>query len=185
MKFLSWMQSNKLHGRVKFQNKSSNSNPSIEEREETSPSLPLGLLSIGTFGNNVLRTNKTDVENVVVDARSPGKETEDIELREIDDEMKEKIGLMIGDDEKHNPKSIVKRSVSFLVKKVFVCGGGGFAPPQPPPNFMDTPQDATMKKILRMMLHKKIYPKSSSQTASLKRFIKEKERRDKRNEEEE
>lgn len=114
--------------------------------------MPLGLLSIGTFGNNVLRTNKTDVENVVVDARSPGKETEDIELREIDDEMKEKIGLMIGDDEKHNPKSIVKRSVSFLVKKVFVCGGGGFAPPQPPPNFMDTPQDATMKKVCKQLI---------------------------------
>lgn len=35
-------------------------------------------------------------------------------------------------------------------------------------------------QVLRMMLHKKIYPKSSSQMASLKRFIKEKEMRDKR-----
>ncbi|XP_038889127.1 protein NEGATIVE GRAVITROPIC RESPONSE OF ROOTS-like [Benincasa hispida] len=225
MKLLSWMQS-KLQGKVKFQNKGSHSNSSIEQLEETSP-LPLGLLAIGTFGNNnvlnVLKT--TDAENTVVDARSPSKETEDEggsledipkleeELRELwqqntqlgeeetddfdndqteEQGVKKNIGnLVIGewkdDDEKSNhPKSIVKRSVSFLVKKIFVCGSG-FAPlpPLPPLSFMDTPQDATMKKILRMMLRKKIYPKNSSQMASLKRFIKEKERRDKRSEDEE
>ena len=39
--------------------------------------------------------------------------------------------------------------------------------------------------MLRMMLQKKIYPKNSSQMASLKRFLKEKERREKRNEDDE
>lgn len=191
MKLLSWMQS-KLQGKVKFQNKGSHSNPSIEQPEEiTSPSLPLGLLAIGTFGNNnnVLKVLKTDAENAVVDDQSPSKETEDDdkhdgsledvpkleeELREVwqqnsqlgdcDNEteeqgVKKNIGLVIrewkGDDEKGNydPKSIAKRSVSFLVKKIFVCGSG-FAPlpPSPPPNFMDTPQDATMKKVHKQHL---------------------------------
>ncbi|XP_031739135.1 uncharacterized protein LOC105434935 [Cucumis sativus] len=225
------MQS-KLQGKVKFQNKGSynSSNPSTIEQpaEESSASLPLGLLAIGTFGNNIneLKVVKTDDENAIIDAKSTLNETDDDNdgslegvpeleeelaklwqqnsaLREeesddFDDDqieeqiVKKNVGLVVreweGDVEKNNdPRiSIVKRSVSFLIKKIFICGSG-FAPlpPSPPPNFMDRPQDATMKKMLRMMLQKKIYPKNSSQMASLKRFLKEKERRDKRNEDDE
>ncbi|KAA0053495.1 uncharacterized protein E5676_scaffold522G00100 [Cucumis melo var. makuwa] len=193
MKLLSWMQS-KLQGKVKFQNKGSynSSNPSTIEQpaEESSASLPLGLLAIGTFGNNTndVKVLKTDVENAVIDAKSTSNETDDDndsslkDVPELEEELtklwqqnsqfreeesddfdddqteeqvvKKNIGLVVrewqGDVEKNNdpPISIVKRSVTFLVKKIFICGSG-FAPlpPSPPPNFMDRPQDATMKKV--------------------------------------
>uniref|UniRef100_A0A0A0L9D5 Uncharacterized protein n=1 Tax=Cucumis sativus TaxID=3659 RepID=A0A0A0L9D5_CUCSA len=165
--------------------------PAIEQpAEESSASLPLGLLAIGTFGNNIneLKVVKTDDENAIIDAKSTLNETDDDNdgslegvpeleeelaklwqqnsaLREeesddFDDDqieeqiVKKNVGLVVreweGDVEKNNdPRiSIVKRSVSFLIKKIFICGSG-FAPlpPSPPPNFMDRPQDATMKKV--------------------------------------
>ncbi|KAK6131781.1 hypothetical protein DH2020_034477 [Rehmannia glutinosa] len=66
---------------------------------------------------------------------------------------------------------IGKKSLSFLLKKVFVCRGG-FAPgpvlrdPIPDPKL-----DSRMEKILRAMLHKKIYPQRPSPKTTSKKYL--------------
>ncbi|GLT56038.1 hypothetical protein SLA2020_291110 [Shorea laevis] len=68
-------------------------------------------------------------------------------------------------------KSIGKKSISFLLKKMFVCGSG-FAPQ---PSLRDTLQESRMEKLLRMMLHKKIYTQNSSRASSMKKYLEEKQ----------
>ncbi|XP_024023992.1 uncharacterized protein LOC21384403, partial [Morus notabilis] len=63
--------------------------------------------------------------------------------------------------------AIGKKSFSFLLKKVFVCGSGfpfGPSPKAPIP-------ESIMEMILRAMLHKKIYPQSSSPSLSAKKYL--------------
>ncbi|KAI3455640.1 hypothetical protein Pfo_012303 [Paulownia fortunei] len=64
-------------------------------------------------------------------------------------------------------KTIGKKSLSFLVKKMFVCRSG-FAPT---PSLRDTLQESRMEKLLRTMLTKKIYPQKSSRTSSTKKYL--------------
>lgn len=57
-------------------------------------------------------------------------------------------------------RGIGKKSLCFLMKKILLCGGGFVAPP---PIIRDPLPDpkldhSTMEKILRAMVHKKIYP---------------------------
>ncbi|KAL5698312.1 hypothetical protein ACHQM5_029368 [Ranunculus cassubicifolius] len=61
-------------------------------------------------------------------------------------------------------KSIHKRSVSFLLKKLFVCKGG-FGPTH---SLADPIPESRMEKLLRTILHKKMYPQSSSTTSGKK-----------------
>lgn len=68
-------------------------------------------------------------------------------------------------------KSIGKKSVSFLLKKMFVCQGG-FGPA---PSLRDTLQETKLEKLLRTMLHKKIYPQNNSRTSSMKKYIEDKQ----------
>ncbi|XP_004510522.1 protein NEGATIVE GRAVITROPIC RESPONSE OF ROOTS [Cicer arietinum] len=67
-------------------------------------------------------------------------------------------------------KSIGKKSISFLLKKMFVCRSG-FAPT---PNLRDSLQESRMEKLLRTILHKKIYTQNSSRASVLKKCIEDK-----------
>ncbi|XP_047947288.1 protein NEGATIVE GRAVITROPIC RESPONSE OF ROOTS-like [Salvia hispanica] len=81
------------------------------------------------------------------------------------DRRLERLGSLVergGRDIKSDKRNrgIGKRSLSFLLKKALLCGGGFAAAP---PIIRDPLPDlkidqSTMEKILRAMLHKKIYP---------------------------
>ncbi|KAF6176817.1 hypothetical protein GIB67_026504 [Kingdonia uniflora] len=62
--------------------------------------------------------------------------------------------------------AINKKSVSFLLKKMFVCASG-FGPV---PSLRDPIPETRMEKLLRTILNKKIYPQRPSTTSS-KKFI--------------
>ncbi|GMY34803.1 protein DEEPER ROOTING 1 isoform X1 [Fagus crenata] len=70
-----------------------------------------------------------------------------------------------------NKKVIGKKSISFLLKKMFVCRGG-FAPA---PSLRDTLQESRMEKLLRVMLHKKMNQQNSYRASSAKRYIADKQ----------
>ncbi|MBA0569833.1 hypothetical protein Golob_003534, partial [Gossypium lobatum] len=74
-----------------------------------------------------------------------------------------------GEDNKK--KAIGKKSISFLLKKMFVCSGG--FPPTPP--LRDTLQESRMEKLLRVMLHKKIYSQNPTRESSMKKYLEEKQ----------
>lgn len=69
-------------------------------------------------------------------------------------------------------KAIGKKSISFLLKKMFVCTRSGFAPA---PSLRVALPDSRMEKLLRTMLSKKIYPQNSSRASSMKKYIEEEE----------
>ncbi|GFZ04319.1 hypothetical protein Acr_16g0009430 [Actinidia rufa] len=73
--------------------------------------------------------------------------------------------------EKKNKKAIGKKSISFLLKKMFVCRGG-FAPAS---SLRDTLQESRMEKLLRTIISKKIYPHNSSQASSMKKYLEDKQ----------
>ncbi|CAD5177960.1 unnamed protein product [Musa acuminata subsp. malaccensis] len=65
-----------------------------------------------------------------------------------------------------NRTAIKKESLSFLFKKMFVCGSG-FAPPR---NLKDPIPEPRIDKVLRAILTKKIYPRSSA-LAPAKKYL--------------
>ncbi|XP_059459170.1 protein DEEPER ROOTING 1 [Corylus avellana] len=71
----------------------------------------------------------------------------------------------------NNKKAIGKKSISFLLKKMFVCSSGF----TPAPSLRDTLHESRMEKLLRVMLHKKMNPQSYSRPSSMKRYIEDKE----------
>ncbi|KAE9605824.1 hypothetical protein Lalb_Chr10g0101391 [Lupinus albus] len=77
-------------------------------------------------------------------------------------------------------KTIGKKSISFLLKKMFVCKSG-FAPT---PSLRDTLQESRMEKLLRTILHKKIYAQNSSRASSMKKCLEDRKMTGKRNEDE-
>ncbi|WVZ23666.1 hypothetical protein V8G54_002210 [Vigna mungo] len=77
-------------------------------------------------------------------------------------------------------KTIGKKSISFLLKKIFVCRSG-FAPT---PSLRDTLQESRMEKLLRTMLHKKIYTQNCSRTSFMAKCIEEKKMTRKRSDDE-
>ncbi|KAK6911843.1 hypothetical protein RJ641_023936, partial [Dillenia turbinata] len=82
--------------------------------------------------------------------------------------------------EKNSKNAIGKRSISFLLKKMFVCRSG-FAPA---PSLRDTLQESRMEKLLRTMLHKKIYPQNASCASSMKKYLGDRQVLEKENEDE-
>ncbi|GMH23308.1 hypothetical protein Nepgr_025151 [Nepenthes gracilis] len=70
--------------------------------------------------------------------------------------------------EKSN-NAIRKKSLSFLLKKMFLCRSE-FLPARSPRDPLAYPE-SRIEKILRAILHKKIYPQSSSPTASTKKYL--------------
>ncbi|XVE97877.1 hypothetical protein REPUB_Repub03eG0056600 [Reevesia pubescens] len=70
--------------------------------------------------------------------------------------------------DKYNSKGpIGKKSLSFLLKKMFVCRSGF----SPAPSLRDPIMESRMEKMLRTILHKKIYPQSSSPKLSTKKSL--------------
>ncbi|KAK4790879.1 hypothetical protein SAY86_031292 [Trapa natans] len=74
------------------------------------------------------------------------------------------------DRNKKKQAVIGKRSMSFLLKKMFVCRSGF----DPVPSLRDTLQESRMEKLLRTLLQKKIYPRSTSRAPSVKRYLENK-----------
>ncbi|XP_017978194.1 PREDICTED: uncharacterized protein LOC18596248 [Theobroma cacao] len=68
-------------------------------------------------------------------------------------------------------KAIGKKSISFLLKKMFVCASGF----SPAPSLSDTLQESRMEKLLRVMLHKKIYSQNPSRASSMKKYLEDKQ----------
>ncbi|XP_038899524.1 protein DEEPER ROOTING 1 [Benincasa hispida] len=104
-----------------------------------------------------------------------------------DEDIERTISLIIGkckdicaDSKK---KAIGKKSISFLLKKLFVCRTG--FTPMPPPSLRETLQESRMEKLLRTILQKKISPQNASRSSSLKRYIEEKQSAKNRNDGEE
>ncbi|KAL1547835.1 hypothetical protein AAHA92_16146 [Salvia divinorum] len=167
-----------------FNNKPNHPQPKSYEKKMTCneefSDWPNALLAIGTFGNNAEPENCDKMEQVV--------EREELTLAMNDDEnlsveqlinclrrgggdegggdrslerqgsLVERSGKDIKSDKRN--RGIGKRSLSFLLKKELLCGGGFAAAP---PIIRDPLPDlridqSTMEKILRAMLHKKIYP---------------------------
>ncbi|WOL02644.1 hypothetical protein Cni_G11363 [Canna indica] len=63
-----------------------------------------------------------------------------------------------------NSNALKKNSLSFLFKKIFVCGSG-FAPPR---SLRDAIPEPRIEKILRAIIAKKIYPQSFASTVTKK-----------------
>ncbi|KAF5179570.1 hypothetical protein FRX31_030847 [Thalictrum thalictroides] len=91
---------------------------------------------------------------------------EDLDEKDIE-EIASTIVLSNGKDMcMDKNKSIRKKSITFLLKKMFVCHSG-FGPS---PSLSDPIPESRMEKILRTLLHKKIYPQRPS-TASVKKYL--------------
>ncbi|KAG2728617.1 hypothetical protein I3760_01G213600 [Carya illinoinensis] len=101
-----------------------------------------------------------------------------------DEDIDRTISVIIGRCKEicadNKKKAIGKKSISFLLKKMFVCGSG-FAPA---PSLRDTLQESRMEKLLRVMLHKKMNPQSTSRASSMKRYLEDKQMTKQRNDEE-
>ncbi|XP_042055469.1 protein NEGATIVE GRAVITROPIC RESPONSE OF ROOTS-like [Salvia splendens] len=177
MKIFSWIRS-KRNG-----NEGSNTKPNPQPKSyekkmtcnEEFSDWPNALLAIGTFGNNANPKNREpvveseestlamkDEENLSVEhlincLRGGGDEGGDRRLERLGS-LVERGGKDIKSDKRN--RGIGKRSLSFLLKKALLCGGGFTAAL---PIIRDPLPDlkidqSTMEKILRAMLHKKIYP---------------------------
>ncbi|XP_010033723.2 protein DEEPER ROOTING 1 [Eucalyptus grandis] len=95
----------------------------------------------------------------------PGDREEDIERT---------ISIIIGKCKEicadNSKKAIGKKSISFLLKKMFVCRSG-FAPA---PSLRDPLPESRMEKLLRTLLRKKMYPQNTSRASSMKRYLEDK-----------
>ncbi|KAJ6701161.1 hypothetical protein OIU74_012501 [Salix koriyanagi] len=91
-----------------------------------------------------------------------------------EDDIERTISVILGRCkdicENNKKRSIGKKSISFLLKKIFVCRSG-FAPQ---PSLRDTLQESRMEKLLRTLLHRKINPQSTPRASSMKRYIEDK-----------
>lgn len=96
---------------------------------------------------------------------------ENMDEEEIDRTIRAIIGRCKDHVCKTNNKKTVNgmKSVSFLLKKMFVCSSG-FAPT---PSLRDTLPESRMEKLLRSILSKKIIPQSASRI-STRRYLEEK-----------
>ncbi|KAK8584901.1 hypothetical protein V6N13_138844 [Hibiscus sabdariffa] len=82
---------------------------------------------------------------------------------------------------KNMKKSIGKKSISFLLKKMFVCSTGF----SPAPSLRDTMQESRMEKLLRVMLHKKIYNQNPCRASAMKKYLEDKQAPRRQNNEDE
>ncbi|KAG2321786.1 hypothetical protein Bca52824_014999 [Brassica carinata] len=83
---------------------------------------------------------------------------------------------------KMSKRDLSKTSVSYLLKKMFVCTEG-FSP-HPSPSLRDTFQESRMEKLLRVMLLKKINAQSFSKQTPMKKYVQDKQQLSLKNEEE-
>ncbi|XP_074288397.1 protein NEGATIVE GRAVITROPIC RESPONSE OF ROOTS-like isoform X1 [Silene latifolia] len=102
-----------------------------------------------------------------------------------EDDIERTISVIIGKCKEvraeKTKNAIGKKSLTFLLKKMFVCANGF----SPTPSLRDTLQETRMEKLLRTILHKKMYPKTPSRTSTVKRYLGDKHDSEKRDNEEE
>ncbi|KAM1240825.1 hypothetical protein ACFX2J_046096 [Malus domestica] len=92
-----------------------------------------------------------------------------------DEDIEKTISVILGrckDIYADNKKAIGKKSISFLLKKMFVCRSG-FAPAS---SLRDTLQESRMEKLLRVMLNKNIInPQGASRASSMKKYLEDRQ----------
>ncbi|XVE51839.1 hypothetical protein DITRI_Ditri02bG0073200 [Diplodiscus trichospermus] len=102
-----------------------------------------------------------------------------------DDDIDRTISVILGRCKdicgENKKKAIGKKSISFLLKKMFVCRSGF----SPAPSMRDTLLESRMEKLLRVMLHKKIYSQNPSRASSMKKYIEDKQTPKRQNNEDE
>ncbi|XP_030530432.2 protein NEGATIVE GRAVITROPIC RESPONSE OF ROOTS-like [Rhodamnia argentea] len=76
---------------------------------------------------------------------------------------------VVSDGAKRN--GIGKRSLSLLMKKMLACKSGFNLELSTVPSFRDPLPETRMEKVMKAILHKKVYPQSSSQALSAKRCL--------------
>ncbi|KAJ4951175.1 hypothetical protein NE237_028007 [Protea cynaroides] len=132
-------------------------NESAESIGETSTNLPLDKFLNCPSSLEVDRTNCTQFCNDL-----------DEEHRYLQHSTSVVLSSSKGKDclDSSNANAIKKRSISFLLKKMFRCG---FAP-APTLNPRDSLPESRMEKLLRAILHTKISPQSSTPT-SMKKYL--------------
>ncbi|KAL9228497.1 hypothetical protein vseg_004074 [Gypsophila vaccaria] len=77
--------------------------------------------------------------------------------------------------------AIGKKSLSFLLKKMFVCADGF----SPAPSLREALQETRMEKLLRTILHKKMNPKTYSRSSTFKKYLEDRRNSEKRYDEDE
>ncbi|XP_019256607.1 PREDICTED: uncharacterized protein LOC109235051 [Nicotiana attenuata] len=107
-----------------------------------------------------------------ISSSSTNSDNFDYDEEEIDRTIRVIIGRCKDVCSKQNKKKAIgKKSISFLLKKMFACASGNFGPP---PTFPDPFHESRMEKLLRTMLSKKINPQNASRT-STKRYLEDKQ----------
>ncbi|XP_065868601.1 protein DEEPER ROOTING 1 [Euphorbia lathyris] len=93
-----------------------------------------------------------------------------------EDDIERTISVILGRckdiRDKKSKKTIGKKSISFLLKKMFVCSSG-FGPQ---PSLRDTFQESRMEKLLRMMLQRKMNPQNTYRASSMKKYLEDTKR---------
>ncbi|XP_044497579.1 protein DEEPER ROOTING 1-like [Mangifera indica] len=89
---------------------------------------------------------------------------EDIKDEDIDRTISVILGRCKDIRADNSKKALGKKSLSFLLKKMFVCRSG-FAPQ---PSLRDTLQESRMERFLRIMLHKKINSQKAQAPSTMK-----------------
>ncbi|PIN00745.1 hypothetical protein CDL12_26752 [Handroanthus impetiginosus] len=190
MKIFSWMKS-KLHGKdntIKPEPESMSlmfpDDMMHQDNKQEISGCPDALLAIGTFGNNLKHSEEEEAEDEeeeqeeeVVDTSFLGEieeffdcfpEDEEITHELINDAILQRTTSAVHTKgEKYIPSNkrktgFYKKSLSFLVKKALLCGGGFVPRPIVTPIFKHPFPDpkldhSTMDKILRAMRRKKKY----------------------------
>ncbi|XWS18801.1 hypothetical protein CRYUN_Cryun32bG0076000 [Craigia yunnanensis] len=104
---------------------------------------------------------------------------------DIEEDIDRTISVILGRCKdicaENKKKTIGKKSISFLLKKMFVCRSGF----SPAPSLRDTLQESRMEKLLKVMLHKKIYSQNPSRASSMKKYLEDKQTPKSKNNQEE
>ncbi|CAA3028475.1 Hypothetical predicted protein [Olea europaea subsp. europaea] len=152
---------------------------------------PNGLFSIGTFGNNTLKdTENFNLQQCLSSNQDQPKGNLQLEKhidclpslehdKSSDDEEgnlqrpTSVIHSRESDTRLHSPAYVIsKKSLSFLLKKALLCGGGFSSTPILRDPFPETKLDKQrIEKVLGAILQKKIYPQNSTQMAIVKKYL--------------
>ncbi|OVA04231.1 hypothetical protein BVC80_1403g17 [Macleaya cordata] len=106
-----------------------------------------------------------------VDRTICNKFSEDLDDKDVIADLRRSINVVLGKGKdlfpEGNNTAIKKKSISFLLKKMFVCSSG-FAPAAPSLRDQLQLPESRMEKLLRAILHKKIQPRNSAATSTKK-----------------
>ncbi|KAK9715630.1 hypothetical protein RND81_06G178100 [Saponaria officinalis] len=199
MQLFSWVQ-NKLSSKPNIQTCHKNQTVKSGDLKEEFSDWPNGFLSIGTLFNKAVKDDTkdhTDVEDndqnltsdevkqlqkelnsfissTDLDCLSTFEAENNNDLEDIDDQH---YTIILNNkpkdvcfDNTNNSNAISKKSLSFLLKKMFVCGAG-FNPTFSLRDPTMLPPKTRMNKILRALLRKKIHPQSPSPTMTRKNCL--------------